>query len=565
MLIGSIIVVIAVIGIIISTSGCMSNTASNSALNSSSDAAHSAATNSTSASSISHASDELVVNVYSHTGEPKAGFDPILGWGCGHVNFEPLIQSTLFKSADDGSMINDLATGYSVSPDGRTWTVNIRDDAKFTDGEKLTAQDVAFTFNTAIGSNSELDMSNLENAKAINDTAVEFKLKEPQSSFIWRLRYVGIVPEHAYKKETYGANPVGSGPYKLIQWDKGQQVILELNENYYGKKPFFKKITMLFLDKETAFAAAKSGDVDIAEVDINHANQTIDGYNLMSLPSSRAFGVSFPMQYNIGKKSLKGDPIGNNVTADIAIRKALNTGIDRKAILEGVLYGKGDVEYTGVDQRPFGNPEARIKDSNLEEAKKILEDAGWKDNDGDGIREKNGTKAEFSLYYSAADQTRQALSVAVSEQAKKLGIKINLVGTNWDEIYANQYSSTVLYAYSSIDTFNLYLQYHSKEADDAYKNPGLYSNPVVDKYMETALRSSDQDQAMQNWKLAAYDGTTGFGPAGDATWLWLVTMDYLYMVDNTLDIGTPQKNAGSDILGNIYEWTRIDATNSTSK
>ena len=125
-------------------------------------------------------------------------------------------------------------------------------------------------------------MSNLENAKAINDTAVEFKLKEPQSSFIWRLRYVGIVPEHAYKKETYGSNPIGSGPYKLIQWDKGQQAIFKLNEEYYGKKPFFKKITMLFLDKETAFAAAKSGDVDIAEIDINHANQTIDGYNLMS-------------------------------------------------------------------------------------------------------------------------------------------------------------------------------------------------------------------------------------------------------------------------------------------
>ena len=120
----------AVIGIIVSTSGCMSNTATNSASNSSSDAAHSAATNSTSASSTSQASDELVVNVYSHTGEPKAGFDPLLGWGCGHVNFEPLIQSTLFKSADDGSMINDLATGYSVSPDGRTWTVNIRDDVK---------------------------------------------------------------------------------------------------------------------------------------------------------------------------------------------------------------------------------------------------------------------------------------------------------------------------------------------------------------------------------------------------------------------------------------------------
>ncbi|MGB9133273.1 MAG: ABC transporter substrate-binding protein [Methanosarcina sp.] len=499
-----------------------------------------------------------MVNVYSHTGEPKAGFDPLLGWGCGHVNYEPLVQSTLFKSADDGSIINDLATGYSVNPDGKTWTVNIRDDVKFTDGKKLTAEDVAFTFNTAIGSNSELDMSNLEKATAINDTAVEFKLKDPQSSFIWRLRYVGIVPEHVYKKETYGSNPIGSGPYKLIQWDKGQQAIFELNENYYGKKPFFKKITMLFLDKETGFAAAKSGEVDIAEIDISHANQTVDGYNLMSLPSSRALGVSFPIQYKTGEKSIQGDPIGNNVTADIAIRKALNAGIDRKAILQGVLYGKGDVEYTGVDQRDFGNPEAKITDSNPEEAKKILEDAGWKDSDGDGIREKDGTKAEFNLYYSSSDQTRQALSVAVSEQAKKLGIKINLVGTNWDEIYANQYSSAVLYAYSSIDTFNLYMQYHSKKADDTYMNPGLYSNPVVDGYLESALRTTDQAQATKYWQSAAYDGNTGYGPAGDATWLWLVTMDYLYTVDETVDIGTPQKNAGSDILGNIYEWKRTN-------
>lgn len=555
-----VIAIIAAIVLISSMSGCLSSSTQSSELGSASDSESGSA----SASSTSQASDELVVNVYSHTREPAAGFDPLLGWGCGHVNFEPMVQSTLFKSADDGSIINDLATGYSVSPDGKTWTVNVRDDVKFTDGEKLTANDVAFTFNTAIGSNSELDMSNLESAAAINETAVEFKLKEPQSSFIWRLRYVGIVPEHAYEKETYGRNPVGSGPYKLVQWDRGQQAIFEYNPDYYGQEPYFKKITMLFLDKDTAFAAAKSGKVDIAEIEINNVNQAIDGYNLISLPSSRAFGVSFPLQNNTGNKSLQGDPIGNNVTADIAIRKALNTGIDRKTILEGVLYGKGDVEYTGVDQREFGNPEAKINDSNLEEARKILEDAGWKDIDGDGIREKNGTKAEFKLYYSSSDQTRQALSVAVSEQAKKLGIKIDLVGTNWDEIYANQYSSAVLYAYSSIDTFNLYQQYHNKEADDTYKNPGLYSNPVVDGYLESALKSSDQEEATKYWQLAAYDGNTGYGPAGDATWLWLVTMDYLYVVDDTLDIGTPQKNAGSDILGNIYEWKRIDESGSNS-
>jgi len=270
-------------------SGCVSSSTHSSELGSAS------GSESGSVSATSRASDELVVNVYSHTKEPAAGFDPLLGWGCGHMNFEPLVQSTLFKSADYGSIINDLATGYSVSPDGKTWTVNVRDDVKFTDGEKLTANDVAFTFNTAIGSNSELDMSNLESAAAINETAVEFKLKEPQSSFIWRLRYVGIVPEHAYEKEAYGRNPVGSGPYKLIQWDRGQQAIFEYNPDYYGQEPYFKKITMLFLDKDTAFAAAKSGEVDIAEIEINNVNQNIDGYNLISLPSSRAFGVSFPI------------------------------------------------------------------------------------------------------------------------------------------------------------------------------------------------------------------------------------------------------------------------------
>lgn len=556
----TLIAIIAAIGIISSISGCVSSSTDSSELGS----ASGSESGSISASSDSGASDELVVNVYSHTKEPATGFDPLLGWGCGHVNFEPLIQSTLFKSADDGSIIDDLATGYSVSPDGKTWTVNLRDDVKFTDGEKLTADDVAFTFNTAVGSNSELDMSNLESASAVNDTAVEFKLKEPQSSFIWRLRYVGIVPEHAYEKDTYGRNPIGSGPYKLVQWDRGQQAIFEYNSDYYGQEPYFKKITMLFLDKDTAFAAAKSGEVDIAEIEINNVNQTVNGYSIISLPSSRAFGVSFPMQNNTGSKSLQGEPVGNNVTADIAIRKALNVGIDRKAMLDGVLYGKGDVEYTGVDQREFGNPEAKIEGSNPEEAIKILEAAGWKDDDGDGIREKNGTEAEFDLYYSSSDQTRQALSVAVSEQAQKLGIKINLKGTGWDEIYANQYSSAVLYAYSSIDTFNLYQQYHSKEADDTYRNPGLYSNPVVDGYLESALRSSDQDEATKYWQLAAYDGNTGYGPAGDATWLWLVTMDYLYVADETLDTGTPQKNAGSDILGNIYEWKRIEESGSGS-
>lgn len=508
-------------------------------------------------SSTSRAADELVINVDAHGTNLDNGFDPLQGWGCGHQNYEPLIQSTLFKTGQNGELTNDLATNYSVSSDGTTWTVNIRDDVKFSDGVPLTAKDVAFTFNSAVGSNSELDMSNLANATALNDTTVQFALKEPQSTFIWRLRYVGIVPEHAYDKETYGANPIGSGPYKLVQWDKDQQAILELNENYYGQKPYFKKLTMLFLDEDAAVGAAKSGQVDLTQIDITHANQTVNGYNLVALPAGRALGFSFPMRNDTGEKTSDGDAIGNNVTTDPAIRNALNIGINRKTMVNEILEGYGDVEYTGVDQKSHGNPEAaKVNDGDVEEAKRILEEAGWIDSDGDGIREKNGVKAEFKLYYSSEDQLRQALSTAASEQAKTLGIKIDLVGTNWDEIYANQYNSAVLWMMSSIDPFNTYLQYHSKEPDDTYMNPGLFSNQVVDNYLETALRSVDQSTAEENWKLAAYDGNTGFGPAGDAPWCWLVSSDVLYLVQDDLDMGNPPENHGADILINIYEWKR---------
>ncbi|MBF4469117.1 MAG: ABC transporter substrate-binding protein [Methanobrevibacter arboriphilus] len=506
--------------------------------------------------------DELVVTAGSHLSELKTGFDPLKDWGCGHANFEPLIQSTLFKTGADGNITNDLATNYSVSSDGLVWKVNIRDDVKFTDGVPLTAKDVAFTFNNVKNSaDSQLDLTNLKNATAVDNNTIEFNLQHPQSTFIWDLRYLGIVPEHAYDNETYGSNPIGSGPYKFVQWDKDQQAIFELNDDYYGKKPYFKKITMLYLDEDASFASVKSGDVDVATIDITQARENVTGYNLINLPSGRAQGVSFPMLNDTGLKTEKGDKIGNNVTADPAIRKALNIGINRQKIVDEVYYGFGAVEQTGVDQRDYSNPDAKVNDSNITEAKKILDDAGWKDTNGDGIREKNGLNASFKLYYASEDQQRQALSTVVSEYAKDLGINIELVGTDWDSIYANQYNSAALYQQSSPNPYrSVYLQYHSKEVDDGYMNPNLYNNSIVDSYLDDALVSTDQSNANELWKKSAFDGNTGFGPAGDAPWLWVATSDFLYMVDDSIDMGPNSNSSGIDILRDIYDWKRVNET-----
>lgn len=513
--------------------------------------------------SVERKSDELIVTSGSQLLDLKGGFDPLKDWGNGHSNFEPLVQSTLFKTGWDGNFTNDLATDYSVSADGLTWTVDIRDDVKFTDGVALTAKDVAFTFNNVKNSaDSQLDLTNLKNATAVNNTTIEFTLEKPQSTFIWDLRYLGIVPEHAYDNETYGSNPIGSGPYKLVQWDKDQQAIFEINEDYYGKKPYFKKITMLYLDEDASFASVKSGNVDIAQIDITQARQNVTGYNLLNLSSTRAQGVSLPMLNDTGLKTDKGDVIGNNVTADEAIRKALNIGIDRQKIVDEVYYGYGDVEYTGVDKLDYGNPQGKINDTNITQAKEILEETGWKDTDGDGIREKNGLKASFKLYYAAEDQQRQALATVVGENAKNLGIEIELVGTDWDSIYANQYNSAVLFQQSSPNPYrSVYLQYHSKGMlDDNYMNPNAYNNSVVDGYLDNALSTVDQNTANMQWKQASYNGETGFSPAGDAPWLWVVTSDYLYMKNDTIDMGPNATSSGIDILRDVCYWTHVNST-----
>lgn len=180
-------------------------------------------------------------------------------------------QSTLLKRDAKLQLVNDLATAYSVSEDGLTWTVTLRDDVKFSDGEPLTSEDVKFTFETAAGSGSVIDLTNMADVQAQGDSTVVFTLKSPQSTFISLLTTLGIVPEHAYGAD-YAEHPVGSGPYKLVQWDKGQQAIVEANEEYYGKKSAFHKLTFLYLDEDAAYAAAQAGTVDIAAIRQRLAN-----------------------------------------------------------------------------------------------------------------------------------------------------------------------------------------------------------------------------------------------------------------------------------------------------
>ncbi|MFE0504201.1 ABC transporter substrate-binding protein [Peribacillus butanolivorans] len=493
--------------------------------------------------------DELVMAFGS---EPEAGFDPTTGWG---RYGSPLFQSTLLKRDNKLNIVNDIATSYKVNEDGKVWTVILRKDVKFSDGQPLTADDVVFTFETATKNGSVVDLNGMDKVEAMDDYTVKFTLKEPQSTFVNSLVGTGIVPKHAYGAD-YAENPIGSGPYQLVQWDKGQQLIIKANPEYYDKKSYFKKITFLFLNEDASFAAAQAGKVDLAYIPAAFSNQEVPGMRLESVKTVDNRGIVFPF-IKSGDFTEDGLPIGNDVTADPAIRHAINIGVDRKALVDGVLEGRGTPAYTSVDGLPWWNPDTVIKDANLDGARKLLKEAGWKDTDGDGILEKDSLKAEFTLYYLASDAIRQSLAISVADMIEPLGIHIKLEGGSWDIIEKKMYSNAVLLGWGSHDPHEMYNIYSSKFAGVDYYNTGFYQNKTVDDYFEKALHAESETEAIEFWKKAQWDGTTGLSANGDAPWAWLVNIDHLYLVKDGLDIGEQRIHVhghGWPATDNIVEW-----------
>ena len=494
--------------------------------------------------------DSVVIAIGS---EPET-LDPTQGWGHGNA---PIVQSTLVRYKSDLTFENDLATGYELSPDGLTWTFTIRDDVKFTDGEKLTAADVAFTLETAKAAQGAVDLTYMESAVAQDDTTVIITLSKPTSIFLNTLASVGIVPEHAYGDD-YGMNPIGSGPYKFVEWKAQEQIIFTANEDYYGGVPAIKDVTVVFMSEDAALAAVQAGQVDVAYSTATLGTTEVEGYHVEAITSVDNRGFTLPVLPNEGKTTEGGAPIGNDVTCNLEIRQAIAYAIDRQQIADSVLNGFGRPAYSENDGMPWNNPEVVIE-TDVEYAKKLLADAGWKDTDGDGIVEKDGLKAEFDCIYPTGDSVRQAVGMAAAEQVLEVGIKINVVGLGgWDEIMQDMFSKAVLMGWGSAIPNETYYLYRSESAllDDFY-NPEGYMSDVTDGYLNDAMEALTVEEANENWKKVQWDGTTGTSMKGECPWVWIVNLDHVTYVRDGLSIGDQPIHGhghGLPLIQNLQDW-----------
>ena len=243
-------------------------------------------------------------------------------------------------------------------------------------------------------------------------------------------------------------------------------------------------------------------------------------------------------------------------------QKKANAAHQKEALPESLVridggIGIGRITKSGLDQ-PVGAaainsvPRKMIRDAVYE----LLEEAGWKAG-ADGIREKDGVRAGFTLMYPASDSVRQALAADTANQLKEVGIEVKIEGVGWDDAYDRAQTEPLMWGWGAHTPMELYNIYHTMK-DTGLAEYSPYANDSVDRYMDEALASGNLEDSYELWKKAQWDGTAGVTQDGDIPWIWLVNIDHLYWSRNGLKVAEQKIHPhghGWSIVNNVDQWS----------
>ncbi|MFF0431078.1 ABC transporter substrate-binding protein [Streptomyces sp. NPDC004327] len=493
--------------------------------------------------------DSVVVGIAS---EPDT-LSPLLGYGKDGNSkiFDGLL------AFDAGMKLRPaLAAALpAVSADGRTYTYKLRKGVRFSDGRPFTAKDVVFTYTTILdpktnnASRTELDA--LGGVRAVGDDTVVFTLKYPYAPFAERT-VLAIAPEHVAGRQDvntgpFTTEPVGTGPYVLTGWSRGEKLTFTANEHYWGGAPAVKRFTMAVIkDDDVRATRLRAGDLDAA-----------------ILPPALAAGFDGDK----GRKTYTATtydyrtvtlPSLDPVAGDPAIRRALDLAVDRQAMVDRLLNGAGKPAYGPVptDSPWFAKGTERRHD--LAGARKILDEAGWKPGP-DGVRVKNGVRAAFPLWYLSGDKLRQDHALAYASDAKKAGIALTTRSGTWEVIEPRMKTDAVLAGGGSPGDpdFDQYPLLKSTLAGDGFNNMARYASPVVDRALEDGRRTDDPAQ-----RRAAYD-TIQRELVKNPGYTFLTHVDHVYVAADrwttatgglTTQVEPHEHGLGSGPWWNVEDW-----------
>lgn len=356
------------------------------------------------------------------------------------LQYQPLIA----LSADDFSPEPALAEDWEVSEDGLNWTFYLQEDVTWQDGEPFTAEDVEYTYHI-IAEDPEISAREaglnavLDSVEAIDEHTVEFRLSEPDVMFETSDQV--IVPKHIWEEHEgeWGdfANDefpiVGIGPYQAVDFETDTFIRYEAFDDYFRGAPGFDELTyQYYTEPDTSVAALETGEVDLIGGLNEQQLERLEGQDNIAVnsnPDRRWFGLRF----NTGAETRDGEPFGSGHPAleDVEVRQAIHHAIDREELIERVLGGYAEPATSIVPsafESIFWEPsEDEAVNFDLEEAGRLLDQAGYEMGDN-GVRVgPDGEPLELTLGVDAGDVNRESTAQFIDEWLQEIGIGVEQV------------------------------------------------------------------------------------------------------------------------------------------
>lgn len=465
-------------------------------------------------------------------GYELGGYNPVAGYGA--AGDAKMYDGLLRLTGGDGmpGFEPALATALPVpNADGTVWTASLRPGVTFSDGSAFDSADVVATYQAildpASASEARTSYEMLSEVVAIDESTVEFRLAYPYAPFLTKL-LVGMVPSEAVAtpgpaaESSLNTQPVGTGPYTLVDLSP-DRAVLEANEDYWDGVPEVSRLTLLYVpDDNTRAQRMSSGEIDGTNLPPLLANTFADqeGTTVTAHTSADWRGVSLPT--------------GDAVAGDPAVRMALNLAVDRQSMIDNLLGGHGRAASTPVPE-VYGDafePTATFEHDPAA-AEQILTDAGWTVA-SDGIRTRDGRRAELTVMYNSVDTVRRDLAQAFASDALAVGIEVDLEALSWDRIDPRISTDAVLLgggdepfdpdtqAYAVLSSV-----YAAPGVGSIYDNASDYSNPAVDAGLETGRHSLDAAERSRAYRdvQSAYVADPGY--------VFLVFLDHTYVSEDS--------------------------------
>ena len=360
--------------------------------------------------------------------------------------FEILVYDTLahFNLPPDYYKFNPrLVQSYETSEDGKTWTLHLVKNARWHDGKPVTAEDVKFTCEYLISTPEWADVDVcFDHIEIIDD----YTLKIVNTRALTRTNAPGwwcwdpIIPKHIFEpyKNDIASYPnkeaIGSGPFKLKEFKPEQYMWLVANKDYWGGRPYLDEVVFRYYSNmDTLLMALKSGEIDVIG-DVSLPPSSIS--DLEANPDIKVEVVPDMTLYWLSYNLHKDTPL-----QDKNVRKAIEYGVNRDRIVDMVFMGYAKKYDSWVyEEDPMHNPNLPQYDYNPDKANKILDEAGYIDTDGDGIREDPATGKDLAFeLLTPSDVHRVKMAKLIREDLPKIGISVNIATVDWDTFYATTY------------------------------------------------------------------------------------------------------------------------------